>query len=100
MHDNRTQQLVYVRKGSCQVRGGDFDTLDGNKVERRYYVHIYICSVCAQEHFSPASGEALAKYLRDSDWRVVASDVDTDISSRLNMYRRYNFLFVLACLLV
>lgn len=39
MHDNRTQQLVYVRKGSCQVRGGDFDTLDGNKVERRY-VHI------------------------------------------------------------
>ena len=40
MHDNRTQQLVYVRKGSCQVRGGDFDTLDGNKVERRY-VHTY-----------------------------------------------------------
>ena len=35
---------------------------------------------------------------RDSDWRVDASDVDTDISSRLNMYNIYSYSYLLVCL--
>ena len=35
---------------------------------------------------------------RDSDWQVDASDVDTDISSRLNMYNIYSYSYLLVCL--
>ena len=35
---------------------------------------------------------------RDSDWRVDASDVDTDISSRRNMYNIYSYSYLLVCL--
>ena len=39
---------------------------------------------------------------RDSDWRVDASDVDTDISSRLNMYNIYILIrtCLFACLML
>ena len=35
---------------------------------------------------------------RDSDWWVDASDVDTDISSRRNMYNIYSYSYLLVCL--
>ena len=42
------------------------------------------------------SGGNVLGEVRDSDWRVDASDVDTDISSRLNMYNI--FILIRTCL--
>ena len=42
------------------------------------------------------SGGNVLGEVRDSDWRVDASDVDTDISLRLNMYNIY--ILIRTCL--
>ena len=48
------------------------------------------------------SGGNVLGEVRDSDWRVDASDVDTDISSRLNMYNIYILIrtCLFACLML
>ena len=44
------------------------------------------------------SGGNVLGEVRDSDWRVDASDVDTDISLRLNMYEYNIYILIRICL--